>query len=104
MRRVEGACFFWEEPIWHQEGEIPLQAGGGLGLIHRSAAGITVVVGASAPISRGGIDFEVGQRHLLNELLATFEIERYITWYYHPDGVGLYRPPITRGDGIRLHG
>ena len=79
--------FFWEEPIWHAEGELPLRGDGTLGMhleITREEPTLWVI----RPHITWGIDFEAGQRYLLAELLQQFSIHRYIRWYYTPMALG----------------
>ena len=40
--------FYWEEPIWHAAGELPLQADGGFGRHLEVIAGRAIVVGRAA--------------------------------------------------------
>lgn len=80
--------FYWEEPIWHAAGELPLRSDGGLGLhleIIEEAPRLWVI----KPHLTHGIDFEAGQRTLLDELLHSFSISRYLCWFYTPMAVGL---------------
>ncbi len=79
--------FYWEEPIWHEQGELPLQADGQLGQhleILQESPSLWVI----RPHITWGIDFEDGQRSLLAHLLRQFAIERYTFWYYTPMALG----------------
>ncbi len=79
--------FYWEEPIWHGEGELARRADGSLGMhieVMQEQASLWVI----RPHITWGIDFEAGQRALLQELLQQFAIEDYACWYYTPMALG----------------
>ncbi len=79
--------FYWEEPVWHPIGELPLQPNGSLGLrleIIEEAPRLWII----RPHLTWGVDFEAGQRRLLDELLQTFSIDHYVAWFYTPMAVG----------------
>ncbi len=85
--------FFWEEPIWHVAGELALRPDGGLGMytdVLREGSSIFVI----QPHITWGIDFEAGQRILLQELMQTYSITSYVSWYY---------TPMARGFSDHLH-
>jgi UDP-galactopyranose mutase len=90
--------FYWEEPIWHAEGELPLRKDGTLGMhIEMLQEGPSLWV--VRPHITWGIDFEVGQRALLQELLQRCSINEgnYLCWYYTPMSLGFTEAlkPIT---------
>ena len=89
MRRAarERRVFFWEEPIWHTPGELPLRAGGQLGM-HLEIIEETPSLRVIRPHITWGIDFEVGQRILLEELVEQFSIGRVTRWFYTPMALG----------------
>ena len=75
--------FYWEEPIWHAPGELPLRADGELGLhleILKEGPSLWII----KPHITWGIDFEAGQRMLLDGFMRDFAVEHFITWYYTP--------------------
>ncbi len=75
--------FFWEEPVWHSPGELPLDQDGQLGMhleIIEEAPSIWVI----RPHLTWGIDFEAGQRSLLSKLIEQFSIRRLNRWFYTP--------------------
>jgi UDP-galactopyranose mutase len=79
--------FFWEEPVWHAEGEIRLDKDRALGKyleIIQEGPNLWVI----KPHITWGIDFEVGQRALLVELLERFDIKHFVRWYYTPMSLG----------------
>ena len=79
--------FYWEEPIWHQPGELPFandhQLGKKLEII-RELPTLWVL----RPHLTWGIDFEQGQRDLLADFLEEFAVLRYSSWYYTPMAFG----------------
>ena len=80
--------FYWEEPIWHQPGELALQADGQFGLhleIIEEAKNLWIL----RPHLTWGIDFEAGQRSLLNELIQIFSLENAILWFYTPMAINV---------------
>ncbi len=79
--------FYWEEPVWHAAGELPLRDNGELGL-HLEVIEESPSLWVIKPHITWGIDFEAGQRILLEQLMLTFSIERYIRWYYTPMALG----------------
>ncbi len=79
--------FYWEEPVWHAAGELPLRDNGELGL-HLEVIEESPSLWIVKPHITWGIDFEAGQRILLEQLMATFAIERVIRWYYTPMALG----------------
>ena len=79
--------FYWEEPIWHPIGGLPLQPNGSLGL-NLETIEESPNLWILRPHLTWGIDFEAGQRKLLDELLLRFAIERYLAWFYTPMAVG----------------
>ena len=82
--------FFWEEPIWHGEGELPLGKDGELGM-HLEMVQEAPSLWILRPHITWGIDFEVGQRALLADLMEQFSIQRYVRWYYTPMALGFSR-------------
>ncbi len=79
--------FYWEEPIWHAAGDLPLRDNGELGLhleIIEESPSLWVV----RPHMTKGIDGEAGQRVLLEQLMLTFAIEHFVRWYYTPMAYG----------------
>ena len=79
--------FYWEEPIGHDEGELPLTQGGRDGSyleVIEEAENLWVI----RPHIAWGVDLEEDQRALLDEFLQQFAIERYILWYYTPLALG----------------
>ena len=79
--------FYWEEPVWHTPGELPLQQNGALGQeleVMQELPNLWVI----RPHITWGIDFEEGQRALLADLMQRFLIERFATWYYTPMALG----------------
>jgi UDP-galactopyranose mutase len=79
--------FYWEEPIWHAPGELPLKTDGKLGSrleVIEEARNLWVV----RPHITWGIDFEVGQHELLREFMTRFSVINYVFWYYTPMAVG----------------
>jgi UDP-galactopyranose mutase len=79
--------FYWEEPVWHAPGELPLRSGGQLGSnleVIEEAPNLWVV----RPHITWGIDFEIGQHDLLAEFMSRLAISRYVLWYYTPMAVG----------------
>ena len=79
--------FYWEEPVWHAPGELPLRADGSLGMyLDVIDAGGSVYI--ATPHITWGIDFEAGQRSLLHELLADYGIRNPVRWYYTPMAFG----------------
>ena len=79
--------FYWEEPMWHDEGELPLRDDGSLGM-HLEVIEEEHNLWVVRPHITWGIDFEVGQRALLAEMMQQFAIEHYIRWYYTPMALG----------------
>ncbi len=79
--------FYWEEPIWHQPGELALtndhQLGKKLEII-RELPTLWVL----RPHLTWGTDFEQGQRDLLAGFLEEFAVLRYSNWYYTPMAFG----------------
>ncbi len=94
---AERRVFFWEEPIWHAAGELAMHADGSLGMyteVLQESPSLWVI----QPHLSWGIDFEEGQRALLNEFLAKFAIEQYVCWYYTAMAYGFsahLRPTAT---------
>lgn len=79
--------FFWEEPVWHERGELPPRMDGSLGMhleLLKEGGSVWIV----RPHLTWGIDFEAGQRVLLAELLETFDVARYIAYFYTPMALG----------------
>jgi UDP-galactopyranose mutase len=80
--------FYWEEPIWHSEdAHLPRRADGGLGMqleVIQEEESLWVV----RPHMTWGIDCDAGQRVLLEEFMASFDIERYTFWYYTAMAIG----------------
>ena len=79
--------FYWEEPIWHGPGELSIKADGRLGShidVLETGQNLWVI----QPHITWGIDFEVGQRHLLADFMSRFAIQNYILWYYTPMALG----------------
>ena len=97
LAALDRRVFYWEEPTWHPIGELPLQPNGSLGFsleIIEEAHNLWVL----RPHLTWGIDFEAGQRQLLDEFLRTFNLSRYVTWFYTPMAVGFtehLRPQAT---------
>ncbi len=79
--------FYWEEPIWHQPNELPLQPDGMLGR-HLEVIQESPSLWIIRPHITWGIDFEDGQRSLLAEMMQRFAVERYAQWYYTPMALG----------------
>ena len=78
--------FYWEEPIWHQP-EDPSTAVEALEKrieVTSPSANVWVI----RPHIHWGIDFEVGQRALLDEFVREFRIEHAVGWYYTPMALG----------------
>jgi UDP-galactopyranose mutase len=89
MRRAsrDRRVFFWEEPVWHMPGELPLDPDGQLGMyleIIEEAPSIWI----TRPHITWGIDFETGQRALLAKLIEQFSIKRLSRWFYTPMALG----------------
>jgi UDP-galactopyranose mutase len=78
---------YWEEPVWHAEGELPLRSDGSLGM-HLEVLQEGPTLWVVKPHITWGIDFEDGQRMLLAELMERFGIERFVRWYYTPMALG----------------
>ena len=79
--------FYWEEPLWHNAGELTARADGQPGMyleIIEDSASLRVL----RPHLSWGIDCDDGQRKLLAELMEHFKIERYVLWYYTPMALG----------------
>jgi len=75
--------FYWEEPIWHDTGELPSRNNGELGMrleIIQESLSIWVV----QPHMTKGMDLEAGQKILLDELIEQFSIRQFVRWYYTP--------------------
>lgn len=70
--------FFWEEPIWHQADEV-LEAESRLEIL-REGPSLWVV----RPHLRLGMDADVAQRSLLDQLRADYTISTFLRWYYTP--------------------
>ena len=83
----EGRVFYWEEPVWHSAGELPLKSEGRLGS-HLEIIAEQENLWVVRPHITWGIDFEDGQRALLDEFTTLFGIERFISWYYTPMALG----------------
>ncbi len=96
LAALDRRVFYWEEPVWHALGELPPQADGSLGMhleITKEGASIWVL----RPHLTWGIDFQAGQRLLLDKLIANKRVARYICWYYTPMALGFsthLRPEI----------
>jgi UDP-galactopyranose mutase len=79
--------FFWEEPIWHQPGELPLHEDGSFGMsleITQEQPSLWVI----RPHITWGIDCDAGQRTLLTQFMEQSSIDRYLRWYYTPMALG----------------
>ena len=80
----ERRVFFCEEPIWLEGADAPRLD------VSRRDDGVYVV----QPRLPGGLslaDSEAMQRDLLDELLTTHAIRRYVCWYYSPMPLGFTR-------------
>ncbi len=79
----ERRVFFWEEPIWHPAGKLPLREDGSPGKhieVQQEGPSLWIVT----PHLTWGIDFETGQQALLHEFAARFDIHKPVRWYYTP--------------------
>ncbi len=79
--------FFWEEPVWHNDAELPKSSNGELGM-HLEVLEETPSVWIIRPHMTIGIDSESGQQTLLREFMQRFQVQRFVRWYYTPMALG----------------
>ncbi len=79
----ERRVFYWEEPVWHGAGELPLRKDGSLGM-HLDVLQEGPSLYVLQPHITFGVDFEQGQRTLLEEFVERFNVREPIRWYYTP--------------------
>jgi UDP-galactopyranose mutase len=79
--------FFWEEPLWHKEGELQAREDGGSCMrveILSQGPSLWVI----QPHLTHGMDPEESQRTLLAEFMQSFHVQNYVLWYYTPMALG----------------
>ena len=97
---LDRRVFYWEEPVWHAEGDLPLGNGGELGKyleVTRVGESLWVL----CPHITWGIDFEAGQQSLLDTFVREQSISAYVAWYYTPMAFGFsshLTPKVTAYD------
>ena len=79
--------FYWEEPIWHKPGELPLRGNGAPGM-HWDMQKIGPSLWVIQPHLTWGIDCDAGQRTLLQEFISSVNLVRYVLWFYTPMALG----------------
>ena len=78
--------FYWEEPIWHNRGELPMRGDGTPGMhleITQQGPSLWVV----QPHITSGLDSDAGQRALLHDFIRDVRLDHYVAWFYTPMAV-----------------
>ena len=89
--------FYWEEPIWHAAGELPQTSEEDFPK-HLEISRLSERLYVLRPHITWGIDFEVGQRALIDEFIREFSIQNFTVWYYTPMAYGFSKhlsPDVT---------
>ena len=85
MRRAarDHRVFYWEEPLWHEQGELPSLANGDPGYTLETVREGPCLWILRPHLTRGA-DADAVQQALLLDLLRDFKIARILRWFYTP--------------------